>query len=129
VEYYFGYKLPQNDLIAEDYRSRDRSWDYAAIAINFFHDHKIPIQDMTCRDELIGNPEHDNSKFCLAKDNEIYLVYFPNGGSTAIELPAGKFSAAWFNPRTGDISKPSSMAANTLAAPDDEDWLAVIRKN
>jgi hypothetical protein len=36
VEYYFGYRLPENDLIAEDFRSRDRSWDYCRIALEFF---------------------------------------------------------------------------------------------
>ena len=30
VEYYFGYSLPENDLLCEDFRSRDRSWDFAA---------------------------------------------------------------------------------------------------
>lgn len=25
IEYYFGYKLPENDLVAEDWRSRDQS--------------------------------------------------------------------------------------------------------
>ena len=29
VEYYFGYSLPQNDLLCEDLRSRERSWDFA----------------------------------------------------------------------------------------------------
>ncbi len=128
VEYYFGYKLPQNDLIAQDYRSRDQSWDFARIAIAFFRDHKIPLGDMTCRDELIGNRKHDNSKYCLAKENELYLVYLPNGGSTDIKLPAGKFTVAWFNPRTGEITKPSPMDGTTLSAADKEDWLAVIRK-
>jgi hypothetical protein len=36
VEYYFGYKLPQNDLDCQDYRSRDKTWDYCRIALEFF---------------------------------------------------------------------------------------------
>ena len=36
VEYYFGYTLPQNDLRCEDFRSRERSWEYCAIALRFF---------------------------------------------------------------------------------------------
>jgi hypothetical protein len=28
VEYYFGYKLPQNGLVCQDFRSRDLSWDF-----------------------------------------------------------------------------------------------------
>ena len=36
VEYYFGYVLPDNDLTLENFRSRDKSWDYARIALTFF---------------------------------------------------------------------------------------------
>src|SRR5512139_2138637 len=36
VEYYFGYKLPQNDLACQDYRSRDQTWNYCRIALEFF---------------------------------------------------------------------------------------------
>ena len=43
VEYYFGYKLPQNDLICEDYRSRDKTWDYCRIALEFFSDNQNTI--------------------------------------------------------------------------------------
>ncbi len=34
VEYYFGYQFTQNDLVCEDWRSRDQSWDYCRIAWN-----------------------------------------------------------------------------------------------
>ena len=129
VEYYFGYKLPQNDLVAEDYRSREKSWQFGAIALAFFHDQKIPFQDMTCRDELIGNTKHDNSQFCLAKENEIYLIYLPNGGSATVTLPALEFSVSWFNPRSGEIAKSSSLRGTSLTAPDTSDWLAVVRRN
>lgn len=128
VEYYFGYKLPQNDLIAEDWRSRDSSWDYARHALDFFRDAKIPFHEMTNRNELIGNAKHDNSKYCLAKDGGPYLVYLPEGGSTKIDLPSGDFTAAWFNPRTGELGKPSPLKDKSLAAPDKEDWLALIRQ-
>ena len=29
AEYYFGYGLPDNDLVAENFRSREKSWEYA----------------------------------------------------------------------------------------------------
>lgn len=128
VEYYFGYKLAENDLVAEDWRSRDRSWDYCRIALDFFRDQEIPFQDMTCRDDLIGNDQHDNSKYCLAKDGAVYLVYLPEGGSTEIALPGGRFSLGWFNPRTGDMGEVSRLRGTTLTAPDQNDWLAVIRR-
>ncbi|WP_386817782.1 DUF5060 domain-containing protein [Luteolibacter algae] len=128
VEYYFGYKLAQNDLIAEDWRSREKSWNYANIALSFFREQEIPFQDMTCRDELLGNTKQDNSKFCLAKDGELYLVYLPKGGSTEIQLPEGDFTSAWFNPRNGEMQATTDLSGEKLSAPDEEDWLAIIRR-
>ncbi len=138
-EYYFGYKFAENDLVCEDWRSRDQSWDYCRIAIQFFHQNQIPFWEMTSADELIGNPENTPSKFCLAKLDEIYLVYLPNGGSTQIDLQkaSGKFSIQWFNPRKGGklrSGSKASLSGGTTSdigqAPEatDQDWLAVIRK-
>jgi hypothetical protein len=86
VEYYFGYKLPENDLVCEDFRSRDASWDYCRIALEFFPANRIPFWEMRNADALIGNATHDNSKYCLAKPGEIYLVYLPSGGTTDLDL-------------------------------------------
>ena len=77
VEYYFGYGLPDNDLLAENFRSRDKSWDYGRIALEFFHSQKIPFWEMTNADALVGNEKHDNSRYCFAKANEMYLVDLP----------------------------------------------------
>jgi hypothetical protein len=126
VEYYFGYKLPQNDLLCEDWRSRARSWEYCRIALEFLG--KAPIQDMTNRNDLIGNSRNDNSKYCLANDGDLHLVYLPTGGSTDIKLPAGNFLVGWFNPRNGVLKKPVRLEGNTIMAPDNEDWLAIITK-
>ncbi|MEQ1843195.1 MAG: hypothetical protein ABL994_22560, partial [Verrucomicrobiales bacterium] len=64
VEYYFGYALPENDLVCEDFRSRDKSWDYCRIALDFFRTEKIPFAEMTSSNSLIGNTKDDSSKFC-----------------------------------------------------------------
>ncbi|MGJ8724691.1 MAG: DUF5060 domain-containing protein [Roseibacillus sp.] len=127
VEYYFGYKLPQNDLICEDWRSRDKSWDYCRFALNFFRDQNIPVEAMTNRNELVGNTKDDNSKYCFAKEGEVYLVYLPTGGKSELKIAKGNYTTAWFNPRTGEMGKASKFVA-PLQAPDGEDWLAVIRK-
>ena len=138
VEYYFGYKFVENDLICEDWRSRDQSWDYCRIAINFFHDHDIPFWEMTCQDELVGNKEHDNSRYCLAKPNHTYLVYLPTGGTTQLDLSAstGEHEIHWFNPRSGGNLQSGSVATVTgggkveLGSPPGEakeDWLVVVR--
>jgi hypothetical protein len=140
VEYYFGYQLPENDLVAEDFRSREKSWEYARIALAFFRTHKIPFWEMQNVDALVGNAAHDNSRFAFAKAGEIYLVYLPNGGTADLDLAgvAGRFSVRWFNPRTGGALRTGSVATATggtrvpIGGPPDspgEDWLAVVRRN
>ena len=72
VEHYFGYQLPENDLVAEDFRSREKSWDYGRIALEFFRTHKIPFWEMTNANALVGNTSNDNSRYCLARQGELY---------------------------------------------------------
>ena len=67
VDYYFGYGLPDNDLVAENFRSRDKSWDYGRIAIDFFRSQNIPFWEMSNVDGLVGNEKHDNSRYALRK--------------------------------------------------------------
>ncbi len=138
VEYYFGYKLPQNDLICEDFRSRDTSWDYCRIALDFFKQNEVPIQEMTNADGLVGNLKHDNSCYCLAKPGKLYLVYLPHGGNRQLELKdaKGRFVVKWFNPRSGgslidgSVSEVEGGATVSLGNPPSdpqEDWLVVVR--
>ena len=134
LEYYFGYKLPENDLNCEDFRSRDKSWDYCRIALDFFREQKIPLTAMSNANALIGNTKDDNSKYCFAKPGELYLVYLPNGGSTGLDLTVvkGSFSVKWFNPREGGALTASDTVIagekeNVLTAPDQSDWLALIQ--
>jgi hypothetical protein len=139
VEYYFGYRLPQNDLVCEDWRSRDRSWDYCRVALGFFSANRIPFFEMSNRDELVGNPNHENSRFCLAGKGEIYLVYLPDGGTTELDLTGagGTFEVSWFNPREGGAPQAGPIATvkgggrAALGQPPgepDQDWLAVVRR-
>jgi hypothetical protein len=138
-EYYFGYQFAENDLVCEDWRSRDQSWDYCRIAIGFFHDHDIPFWEMENKDELVGNPDHGVSKFCFAKANDTYLVYLPSGGETSMDLSnaVGEYSVHWFNPRSGGDLQSGSVASLTGGKnvslgnpPSDamEDWLVVVRR-
>jgi hypothetical protein len=139
VEYYFGYQLPQNDLVAEDWRSRDQSWNFARIALEFFRAEKIPFWEMKNANALVGNVANDHSRFCLAKSGEVYLVYLPNGGTSDLDLAGmnGQFSVKWFNPRTGgalaDGAVRSAKGGGKVSVgqpPADvaEDWLVLVRK-
>ncbi len=139
VEYYFGYKLPENDLICEDFRSRDRSWDYCNVALKFFVENKVPFWDMKNADALVGNIKNDNSKYCLAKTDEVYLVYLPSGGTTTLDLTSakGQFTVSWFNPRTGgspatgsvnQVQGSTTAALGNAPSDTDDDWAILIRK-
>jgi hypothetical protein len=139
VEYCFGYPLPQNDLVCEDWRSRDRSWDYGRLALDFFRDHRIPFWEMQYADALVGNPANDNSKYCFAKAGELYLVYLPNGEEVRRDLTgaSGGFAVHWFHPRSGGALQAGSVRAVNGGAsvllgrpPGDaeEDWLVLVRR-
>ena len=135
VEYYFGYRFPDNDLNCENWRSRDKSWDYCRIALEFFS--TIPFWEMENGDELVGNLKNDNTRYCFYKKGELYLVYLPSGGNSEIDLSKenGKFDIFWFNPRSGKtIGKTKQLIAGNKKdigePPSDSslDWLVVIRK-
>lgn len=138
-EYYFGYKFAENDIVCEDWRSRDQSWDYCQIALNFFHDNQIPFWEMDNADELVGNPESEAGKFCLAKSDSVYVIYLPEGGAHSIDLSETKatFDISWFNPRTGGGMEAGSETQASGGAPvslgtppsdPSEDWVVVLKK-
>jgi hypothetical protein len=139
VEYYFGYQLPQNDLVCEDFRSRDQSWDYCRIALEFFQREDIPFERMTCSDELVGNERNDNSRYCLALSGELCVIYLPNGGTTELNMkgvPAKKMSVRWYNPRSGgelqhgavtEVAAPGKVSLGPPPAEVEDDWLIVVR--
>jgi hypothetical protein len=139
VEYYFGYKLPQNDLGCNDWRSRDKSWEFCEVALNFFASNKIPFWEMKNADALVGNPSSQNTKFCLAKPGAVYLIYLPNGGTTELDLTqaSGAFTVKWFNPRTGgalqegtvrSVQGGSKVSLGEATNDPSEDWAVLVRK-
>ncbi|MGQ9504002.1 MAG: DUF5060 domain-containing protein [Thermogutta sp.] len=139
VEYYFGYQLPQNDLICEDYRSRDQSWDYCRIALEFFSKFGVPFWKMTNANSLIGNTKNDNSRYCLASPGEVYVVYLPNGGSCDLDLSgdSGTFAVKWYDPRRGgelqdgsvkQVAGGKKVSLGRSPAEETEDWVVLVRK-
>jgi hypothetical protein len=140
VEYYFGYTAPENDLDLEDFRSRDKTWDYGRIALDFFRTNQIPFWEMKNEDDLVANPQHENTRFCFAKPGELYLVYLPGGGSTNLDLSgvSAQFNVRWFDPRNGGAPRAGSVASvkggssvslGMPPAEPGEDWLVVLRRN
>ncbi len=78
------------------------------------------------RDDLV-----DNGAFCLAEPGKLYAVYLPYGGKVSVRLEPGRYQAAWFNARTGQISSlPMAEGAAWIspAAPDSGDWALLLRR-
>ncbi len=98
AEWYFGYKNHNNDLGCEDWRSRERMWDYTWFALEFFQQY-LPFDEMEPADELTDNPDD----YCLAKTGKVYAIYLPFARDTRIDLTHenGIFELLWYNPRNG----------------------------
>lgn len=141
VEYYFGYKLVENDLGCEDWRSRDNAWDDCHFALEFFQKNELPLVEMTPDDELVVADKGTDKipgAYCLAKPGTVYLVYLLNGGGALLDLTGveGLYDLAWYNPRTGGDLQAGSVTSieaggkrdlGTPPADSEEDWLAVVR--
>ncbi|HAQ20920.1 MAG TPA: DUF5060 domain-containing protein [Prolixibacteraceae bacterium] len=130
AEWYFGYRYPHNDLMCEDFRSRELWWKQTKIATDFFQNN-LPFAQMKPANELVSPA----TAFCLAKPGEVYAVYFPKVESPEITLPNGKYLVKWFNPRTdGKLLDGTVKTLNggkvSLGVPPLEngrDWVVMIR--
>ncbi|MFY0607672.1 MAG: DUF5060 domain-containing protein [Cyclobacteriaceae bacterium] len=130
VEYYFGYQLPNSDLSCQDYRSRDRSWDYVKIAIGFFS--ALPVQNMQPNANLVS------SGWALADEGRTYLVYLPSGGNVTLDIAvAGNYEVKWFNPRSGgalldgsvlQLTESGKQSIGTPPSEPNSDWAALITR-
>ncbi len=133
VEWYFGYRYPDNDLNLEDFRSRKKWWKQSALATNFIR--QFPLEEMDNHDELIHAPH----AYCLAKPGEVYVIYLPAGTKTAtLQLDDNhSYNIKWFNPRYADKMRqgnPSTIAGKGLVpaghppSDPDKDWVVVFQK-
>ncbi len=111
IELYAGYQNPESDLTLQNFRSRDRMWDYCRFAKHFFNNH-LPFSQMVNANGLIGNSANNNSKYCFAKADSVYAIYLPSGGTTTLNLSAatGQFVVKWFDPRNGGDLLDGSVA-------------------
>ena len=131
----FGYEHDQSDLTCEDYRSRDRWWDYCRYMLEFFDDNNVPFWEM----------QNDNAKstasedYCFFKLGEVYVVYLKQGGTTQLDLSAdiGEFSVRWYDPRnggdlkTGSVTDVAGEGERDLGRPPSapsEDWVVLVRR-
>jgi hypothetical protein len=72
-----------------------------------------------------------NGAFCLAQPGQVYAVYLPRGGKTAVQLEPGHYQASWFNPHTGE-TKALPLAEGpkwtSPETPDKDDWALLLKK-
>lgn len=132
VEFYFGYDYPHNDLDAEDFRSRDRFWDYVRHALHFF-DAYLPYWRMEGRDDLA-----DWRHYVLARPGEVYAVYVADGGEVGLRLDeAGTYSVRWYDPRNGgplqagtveQVSGGRTVSLGRPPADDGQDRVVLVRR-
>ncbi|MEH6407480.1 MAG: T9SS type A sorting domain-containing protein, partial [Leeuwenhoekiella sp.] len=125
VEYYYGYDTGETDLNAQNHRSRDQKYTEANYALLFFNTYlQDYLPDMISVDSITAA----SNDFAYGKIDELYVIYRPQGGSTSINLSVGDWSVQWYNPRTGgDLTNKSSIT-DVLLAPDDNDWVALVKE-
>jgi hypothetical protein len=134
VEWYFGYKNHNNDLNCEDWRSRERMWDYTRFALEFFQRY-LPFAEMEPADELTDNP----ADYCLAEPGKVYAIYLPDVKNTKIDLSQvnGLFELLWYNPRNGgelikgSVEEIEGGQKRYIGQPPAEshlDWAVLLRK-
>ena len=134
VEWYFGFQHPENDVNAEDWRSRDAFWDYTRHALHFFHTY-LPFHEMTSQDNLSSNA----NSYVYAKPNEVYAVYLKNGGTTNLNLSGSNktYTVKWFNPRTGgsllngsvsEVTGSGTVSIGNPPSQQSQDWVALLEE-
>lgn len=133
VEWYFGYLNPHNDLGCEDWRSRERVWNYTRYALEFFQQH-LPFHEMQSADEKVSG----EGNYVFAKAGEVYAVYLAKGDDVTLDLTdqQGTYSVQWYNPlqggelQTGSISELQGggvVSPGGAPAGPAQDWVVLIR--
>lgn len=83
-------------------------------------------------DVIIDHPEQN---WCLAWENNLYLIYTLKGGSFQLDLTEtdGIFKAQWLDPRTGNLQSADNVKVKggrvaTFTAPNAKDWALWLMK-
>jgi len=100
--------------------------EYLTILYNFF----------TTRTEYWKMAPHldltESRNVLLALPGVEYVAYFPRGGTNSIDLEAGTYSQAWFNPRTDDYAPSGTVNGGgqrsfTPPSETSEDWVLHLK--
>ena len=135
LEWYFGYQHAHSDLTCQDFRSRDRWWDYCRHMLAFFNGNQIPFWEM--QNENAKSTADDS--YCFCKPGEVYVIYLKQGGAAELDLSEGngEFAVHWYDPRNGGnlksgaVTKVNGGDKRHLGQPPSarsEDWVILVRK-
>lgn len=133
VEWYFGYKMSENDLNAETLRTRADLWKQTKIARDILEQFDVP--KMVPSDGLLS----DGDGFCFAEPGTSYLIYRKAGqGDQQLQLDLSKtegtFAIRWLNPReggkpvAGTLKELTGGAVTPIGLPPESnaDWVASV---
>ncbi len=134
VDWYFGWRNHNNDLQCEDWRSRDRVWDFTRHALHFFTTY-LNVRQLEPQDAIIKGAQH----YCLAEIGQTYVVYLPFGGTVELDLSSqvGTFEVAWYDPRSGgnlqqgevaEVEGGSIVSLGSAPQETNLDWAILIKK-
>jgi hypothetical protein len=86
----------------------------------------VPWWRMAPHDELV-----DGGAYCLAEPGSAYLVYLPDGNKTTVRLSDGRYTATWFDPRTGRTTAIGTVVGPAWSPETREqgkDWAVILRR-
>ena len=107
-------------------------WELTRFAVDFFQQY-LPFAEMESADQLTTREDD----YCFAKRGSVYAIYLPQGGSTEVDLEAGRFLVRWFNPRRGgslkngtpsEITGPGKGSTGPPPKDPDRDWVCLITR-
>jgi CubicO group peptidase (beta-lactamase class C family) len=90
----------------------------------------VPFHTMQPRNDLVRS----GHAFCLAELGESYVLYLPEGGQVSLELAAGDYRCAWWDPaqgQDGEFRNAGSVTGGvqTFVAPGANDWALRIARD
>ena len=107
-------------------------WEQTRHALEFFQQH-LPFDRMQPDDELTSR----HRDYCLACPGEVYAVYLPEGGTTDLKLAPGRYTVAWYNPRSGGklvegtvrtVTGPGPRSIGEPPSAPSRDWVVLVGK-
>ncbi|MEZ5042644.1 MAG: DUF4038 domain-containing protein [Saprospiraceae bacterium] len=110
--------------------SQDKSWDQALLMEGSSYVGLVgrPFEgaafaDMEKRPDLVVGEQP-----LLAKEGEFYISYLNKGGSIALKSVPAELDFQWYNPKTGEFTKPRRVGEMAVfEAPGEEPWVLVVR--